>query len=1078
MWYLEMGRKCNHFELYDSEAGEWTRWGRKIQEKHPYRTGNVADRTKIGERIQGDMDEVLEAFRRKHGIPRYDESATIRDEYPRSGHFQFELLAMKVFLDEYSIVDECPYEVYGEDTDRCIFHLSTEKKEALGIHPTEVQQAFRKRINHEDGQLDGGDPNYFAGATFRTLALDHEILDSGNNYPINLNVTEIDRLSFEESTINQGFQMDQARIGHANLTETEIQMDVSFEGTVFEYGIQFDDVTVDEGDVNFRDARLGGADDEREETTITFENSTFGGRTVDFRNVEFETEANFSNIGFTGLNATFTKATFGGGATFSNSTFNCKKIDFSYARVEGELEFEWATFDGQETTFLDLTVDGRARFSGTNFSQSVNFKDAEFDDRVEFEYATFEGREARFMETTFAGEAMFEEVDFGGGVSFRGATFGGEANFETTTYGGHEPRFTRAIFEGEATFSDSTFGSGVSFSGATFLATANFATVVFDGREAEFDGVTFTELAKFRESTFQVGATFEEATFENEAPTFARLEQKGGVLRFDGTEFRAGVTFTEARFEGRILDFSDAAFEAGNPTGSDTINFRNARFQTETANFDGAEFRHSDVNFKQAVFDDCRVTFRDVEFYGSRFGEQDPSREQDINLTGIEVRGDVLDMIRARSITEQFRLTPKGETFADVGFPERRIHDRISAANDSPDAITTAHLSPSDDGDGLRLDEIFADYEDELRDDQLRREGILRYLREHNWVDLSSPPTVRALETDETAEEKTLEALARGDVTNSGVKASALDRLVDRGLLTKQQQWSSSPIRLNDAHIQSGRILQPGVEGNEGEESAPGERSQVSYTTVYELRNATIGDVRLEARDDQRVFDCFKFRRTTFDGFEFDDYKEALNENRWQIHTTVTDDDITTTVVDWVRQGVLLTPLKHGSEMDISALESTYLKAKNGADEVGSNKAASEFFQKELQYRRASHRNKIGVSRDGLQGLYDYAANLLLGITSGYGERPRRVIVFSMVMIAIFGAIFQAVWQLEPTVRPNQYARFGGALLLSIESFTTLVLGGGNLNNALIRFVGYTEGFIGAFLIALFVFTLTRSVHR
>lgn len=58
------------------------------------------------------------------------------------------------------------------------------------------------------------------------------------------------------------------------------------------------------------------------------------------------------------------------------------------------------------------------------------------------------------------------------------------------------------------------------------------------------------------------------------------------------------------------------------------------------------------------------------------------------------------------------------------------------------------------------------------------------------------------------------------------------------------------------------------------------------------------------------------------------------------------------------------------------------------------------------------------------------------------------------------------------------YRGLFGALLLSLESFPSLVLGGTTVEPRSMRFVANLQGFVGAFLIALLAFTLTRSLHR
>jgi NADP-dependent 3-hydroxy acid dehydrogenase YdfG len=55
----------------------------------------------------------------------------------------------------------------------------------------------------------------------------------------------------------------------------------------------------------------------------------------------------------------------------------------------------------------------------------------------------------------------------------------------------------------------------------------------------------------------------------------------------------------------------------------------------------------------------------------------------------------------------------------------------------------------------------------------------------------------------------------------------------------------------------------------------------------------------------------------------------------------------------------------------------------------------------------------------------------------------------------------------------------GVALLIQQdESFTTLVLGGTSVQALSLRVVSSIEGFTGAFLISLFLFTLTKSIDR
>lgn len=230
-------------------------------------------------------------------------------------------------------------------------------------------------------------------------------------------------------------------------------------------------------------------------------------------------------------------------------------------------------------------------------------------------------------------------------------------------------------------------------------------------------------------------------------------------------------------------------------------------------------------------------------------------------------------------------------------------------------------------------------------------------------------------------------------------------------------------------------------------------------SVVYDLQGATVGDVKPEDTERNDWFGYLHILNTTFDGFDFGMFRDQLVAANWRLHDRSGGDS--------------------GDDGDSPAngqLENTYLKAKNGANEIGDAQAAAEFFRKEMTFRRYQY---VTQMREGesvhqrARAAWQWTANALLDITSGYGERPSRVIVFSAAVIVLFAALFAVAWPVGP------YGGGIGYLLLSLESFITLVLGGGvAVNDPFVRLLAEVEGFVGAFLIALFVFTLTRSIHR
>lgn len=167
-------------------------------------------------------------------------------------------------------------------------------------------------------------------------------------------------------------------------------------------------------------------------------------------------------------------------------------------------------------------------------------------------------------------------------------------------------------------------------------------------------------------------------------------------------------------------------------------------------------------------------------------------------------------------------------------------------------------------------------------------------------------------------------------------------------------------------------------------------------------------------------------------------------------------------------------------EPDIDEVQTTYIKARKGADDVGDSVAAAEFFVNELRFRRAQHRALFGEaerSRRRLRAASDYVWNRSFDLLAGYGERPRRVLAASCLVVVAFTGVFFGLEQLLG-FGSDTYSGVPGAALLSLESFTSLVLGGTSVESRPVRFVANLQGFVGAFLIALLVFTLTRSLHR
>ena len=366
-------------------------------------------------------------------------------------------------------------------------------------------------------------------------------------------------------------------------------------------------------------------------------------------------------------------------------------------------------------------------------------------------------------------------------------------------------------------------------------------------------------------------------------------------------------------------------------------------------------------------------------------------------------------------------------------------------------------------------------------------------------------------------------------------RVSLRDSMLPGGELVVTAPSGGGVERTDSSEPDGGHTGSPMGMDDDGSPDATEDDSDSDDTVWYDLRGATLGDVAVtfeEGATGSTALDHLLLLETRFDGFQFSALEGGIDSSDGRIHTLGNDGAATrlaglATADERLQPGrrwlywpgrlcSWLSRAEAGYRSDDpppAVLERTYLNAKNGASEVGDEDIAGEFFKREKRYRRRSYwerlcrvtdesgddsvasPTRLGALRARLASVAsdvgtarDWFANLAFDWLAKYGESPGRVVIVSGTIIGVFALLFGLLLDQPPYgdqylgsgLLPGDVALWVQPLTLSIESFVTLVLVGpaDQRLTPLVHLLGQLEGFFGVFLVALFVFTLTRSVRR
>jgi hypothetical protein len=766
------------------------------------------------------------------------------------------------------------------------------------------------------------------------------------------------------------------------------------------------------------------------------------------------------------------------------------RVDWSEATVDHEIYLEDARFEGPVDCSQGV-FERRVSAQRTTFADDVDFTRAAFGESGHFDAAMFES-DASFGQAQFALDAVFTDVSIAGEGNFFGGSVGqyarfddlrieGDANFKSVSFEGPQAVFTdsdfsgeatfyKATFEGTARFNDSTFGS-VSFHRTTFADIALFRELSVSGtldathseftdqlygREMAVDGsLDFTSAtiagdAILVETACDGDVIFENAVFDGKlnlqetvvggALNLERATVHGGAVLICAT-VDGSVALDNARFAGRC-NLAKAELDGGvsadrvtvdgllsfeRATVSDTVTAENADVGGQTT-FDGAEVGGV-VELTNVVFDGS-VTFTqtiftsDVTFDGSVFRSA-------VDFSSVEA-----------DIASFADCTFAVATFQEIDAETLSFADATVETNlDLEAAAVTAALSLS----GAAV---------------------------NGCCDLSKA----TLPSGGDFEDATIGAL-RAKRTAAGDTLGFVGTIIEEGTFFEVDlPPSAGRIDFARGELQSGRIIFRDT------------------PAVFDFTDSTIGNVLIEGGED--CFDYLRLVQTSFEGFEFSRHKDELETAGWKLHGLVEDAAVPEQDYDpqevpdggtkSSREAVTAADLKHAStdgpdrhrsvdDLLPGRLENTYLKAKNGANDIGDNSAAAEFFLREMYYRRVKYTRLLRatpLSRSSPRLASKWIGNMLLNVSCGYGERPFRTVGIAGIISITFAVLYWALGIEVP------YSGGIGYLTFSLDSFVSLVLGPPETTDSLTTFLVALESFLGGFVIALFVFALTRSVNR
>lgn len=143
-----------------------------------------------------------------------------------------------------------------------------------------------------------------------------------------------------------------------------------------------------------------------------------------------------------------------------------------------------------------------------------------------------------------------------------------------------------------------------------------------------------------------------------------------------------------------------------------------------------------------------------------------------------------------------------------------------------------------------------------------------------------------------------------------------------------------------------------------------------------------------------------------------------------------------------------------------------YLRLKNNFHSIGRYEDESWAFKKEKDMERKSNCH--------FKTLHKWLWSCFLNVIFGYGERPARVIMSAILIITLFAFLFMTSGISNVGIEHITSNNFFDCMYFSTITFTTLGYGDFRPLEGLGRILAGSEAFLGAIMMALFVYTFAR----